>query len=687
MALSPRTGRAGFRNTGRECKRRVVAPGVPDRPRTVRSSWNLADVQPDGGPGAVYGLVLPGPGGVLFLFFCLAVLLNPLLGLLKRRYALGRGELLAIYAMLLLLMPAWAMTKALLGFMTGVTYYASPEMRHLEAVLPYSLPWLAVLDAEPVRWLYEGLPKGGSVPWWAWVVPLWSWGSFLVALFVVLGCVAVILRKQWEEHERFAFPIMQVPLAMGERGDGWIGPLFRGRMMWSGFAIPFAIGSMNALHSYYHTLPRISLRAVIWIFRRAIPMSIRLNFALLGYAYFVNLDVSLSIWLLNVIAKCINGVSAMLGAERYGVSGMVGRHSSQGSEFLAFMGMGYMLALAGYSLWIARGHLKAVWTKVLGRPSPLVDSEEVLPYRTAVACVLMGTLYLGCWLYQAGLPPHVIALLFIASFVVFLVLARIVSETGYAATYSPLNPSEFVVCAVGSSAFGPTGLVTTGVGYVWSMTRLNTLMPRASAALRLAREMGRTRGLIWAMGAALAVGLVVASHTTLDLGYALRGPKPRLLVPRRERRRVAVRRIRGTPAAGSQPGFLQGIRIYRTGTGSCRSVHGPANASVMVAHPPDRPACKHDMDDRTLLFQYLSGMGHQGARDEVRRGDPVPEDQAVLYRDHPGRGGLSGHVEPHRLCHRKGRQYVPSLVIHISNDDRPITSSKRRHTHAFSGTD
>ena len=458
--------------------------------------------------------------GVLFLFFFLVVLLNPLLGLLKRRYALGRGELLAIYAMLLLLMPAWAMTKALLGFMTGVTYYASPEMRHLEAVLPYSLPWLAVLDAEPVRWLYEGLPKGGSVPWWAWVVPLWSWGSFLVALFVVLGCVAVILRKQWEEHERFAFPIMQVPLAMGERGDGWIGPLFRGRLMWSGFAIPFAIGSVNALHSYYHTLPRISLRAVIWIFRRAIPMSIRLNFALLGYAYFVNLDVSLSIWLLNVIAKCINGVSAMLGAERYGVSGMVGRHSSQGSEFLAFMGMGYMLALAGYSLWIARGHLKAVWTKVLGRPSHLVDSEEVLPYRTAVACVLMGTLYLGCWLYQAGLPPHVIALLFFASFVVFLVLARIVSETGYAATYSPLNPSEFVVCAVGSSAFGPTGLVTAGVGYVWSMTRLNTLMPRASAALRLAREMGRTRGLIWAMGAALAVGLVVASHTTLDLGYA-----------------------------------------------------------------------------------------------------------------------------------------------------------------------
>ena len=37
--------------------------------------------------------------GVLFVFFCLVLVVNPLLASLKRRYALGRGELLAIYAM------------------------------------------------------------------------------------------------------------------------------------------------------------------------------------------------------------------------------------------------------------------------------------------------------------------------------------------------------------------------------------------------------------------------------------------------------------------------------------------------------------------------------------------------------------------------------------------------------------
>ncbi len=458
--------------------------------------------------------------GVLFVFFCLVLVVNPLLASLKRRYALGRGELLAIYVMVLFLMPSWKMTKALLGFMTGVTYYASPEMRHLEAVLPNALPWLSVLDTEAVRGLYDGLSKGASVPWQAWVVPLWSWGAFLVVLYLVLVCMAVVMRKQWEEHERFAFPIMQVPLEMSAAGVGKVGPLFRNRMMWGGFAVPFTIGLLNGLHRYYYSLPQIKLRTTIWIFRRAVPVHIGLHFAILGYSYFVNTDVSLSIWLFNVIAKCISGTLAILGMETYGVSGVVGRHSSQGSEFLAMMGMGYMLALAGYSLWIARGHLREVWNRALGRPSRLDDSDEVIPYRTAVVGLLAGTLYLGCWLYQAGISPHLVLLLGFISFVVFLVLARIVSETGYSVTYSPLNPSEFVVCAVGSAAFSPTGLSTLGFGFAWTMTRLNTLMPRASGALRLAREIGRKRGLVLAMGAALAVGLIAASYMTLKLGYA-----------------------------------------------------------------------------------------------------------------------------------------------------------------------
>ena len=105
-------------------------------------------------------------------------------------------------------------------------------------MLPHIPPWTAPQDAEVVRGLYEGLPEGVPPPWEAWIVPLVSWGAFLMVLWGVLICIAMILRRQWVEHERFAFPIMQVPLEMGETGEGKVGPLFKSWTMWAGFAIP-----------------------------------------------------------------------------------------------------------------------------------------------------------------------------------------------------------------------------------------------------------------------------------------------------------------------------------------------------------------------------------------------------------------------------------------------------------------
>ena len=457
--------------------------------------------------------------GALFVFFCLVLAINPLLASLRRRYALKQGELLAIYAMFLFLLPATAMARPVIAYLTGVTYYASPERRDLEAVLSHIPPWTAPRDTEVVRGLYEGLSEGAAIPWEAWIIPLVSWGAFLAVLYGVLICLAVVLRKQWVEHERFAFPIMQVPLEMGERGEGRVGPLFKKRLMWVGFAIPFVIGSINALHTYYHTVPTIRLWTVIWIFRQTTAVPISIHFAILGYAYLVNTDVSMSLWMFNVISKVIRGVLAVLGVEYSDTSGVVGRFSSRGSAFLALTGMGYMLALAAYSLWVGRRHLREVLEKALGRPSQLDDSSEVLPYRTAIIGIAGGTLYLGCWLYQAGISPPLILFLFAACFVVFLVMARIASETGFAAPYSPVNPAEYVVCATGSSAFSPSGLVTLGFSYTWTITRLNNVLARALGALWLSRDMGRKRGLVWAMVLALGVGLAGTSYMTLRLGY------------------------------------------------------------------------------------------------------------------------------------------------------------------------
>ena len=59
--------------------------------------------------------------GALVLLFLLVLFANPLLAALRRRFALNRGELLAIYVMFLFLLPVSQMVKHLISYLTGVT--------------------------------------------------------------------------------------------------------------------------------------------------------------------------------------------------------------------------------------------------------------------------------------------------------------------------------------------------------------------------------------------------------------------------------------------------------------------------------------------------------------------------------------------------------------------------------------
>ena len=123
-----------------------------------------------------------------------------------------------------------------------------------------------------------------------------------------------------------------------------------------------------------------------------------------------------------------------------------------------------------------------------------------------------------------GISPALVVFLLAICLLVFLVMARIASETGFVGTYSPVDPpSEFVVCATGSSAFSPAGLTAFGFSYAWAFTRSNTVMAHALGALRLAGGIRWKRGLIWGMGAAMLAGLVSTGYMTLKLGYTYGG--------------------------------------------------------------------------------------------------------------------------------------------------------------------
>ena len=69
-------------------------------------------------------------------------------------------------------------------------------------------------------------------------------------------CLNILVRRQWIERERLAYPIVQLPLEM-TRPDG---RLFRSKMMWLGFAIAGGINLINGFHFFFPALPELPVR-------------------------------------------------------------------------------------------------------------------------------------------------------------------------------------------------------------------------------------------------------------------------------------------------------------------------------------------------------------------------------------------------------------------------------------------
>ena len=108
--------------------------------------------------------------------------------------------------MLATAIPSRGFTGATLPAISSVLYYATPENNWAELLVPHIPTWLVVQDEVAIKQFYEGLPRGESIPYGAWVEPLFWWLLFMAAFYLVLICAMVIMRRQWMDHERLTLP-------------------------------------------------------------------------------------------------------------------------------------------------------------------------------------------------------------------------------------------------------------------------------------------------------------------------------------------------------------------------------------------------------------------------------------------------------------------------------------------------
>lgn len=458
----------------------------------------------------------------LFVSFLVVVIpVNFLLKSFRREWAFTPEELLVVVAIGLpgSAVPASGLTAFFLGVMATPYYFASPENHWAEYMHRYIPGWIAPRDEQSIAQFYNGLSPGESPAWTVWLIPLFWWFVLIAAVVVVTVSLVVILRKQWAENERLAYPLVSVAQGMVEGADEpkLLPSFMRGKVFWAGFAVSFGIIGWNILTYFWPMIPRIPIQGRWFHFGRDFPsMHTRINLFTVGFAYFAHPEVLFSIWFFFIVFVVQAGFM-----NRVGFS--IGPIEDQWSNYDAansWQNFGAFLFMVLASLWTARHHLAGVVSKAFWKSRSIDDSKELTSYRAAVGGLILGCLIIIGWLRKAGMEYRVSSLWLFATIIIFLGVSRIVAETGLIYVRTPLSPQSFSIYLVGSSAVNPATLTTLAFTYGLIANGRALFAPAFTHVARLADFVSANRRkFLVAVLVGLAVGILVSVSLTLYLGY------------------------------------------------------------------------------------------------------------------------------------------------------------------------
>jgi hypothetical protein len=553
-----------------------------------------------------------------FLLFVLLLTLHLCLGLLNRAWAFGRGELLTIFAMMMVAtaIPTRGVVGMLLPMVTGTFYYATPENQWADLIHPHLASWMVVSDQEAISAFYEGQGRGAQIPWRAWLLPLGSWLLFYAAFYLTLISLMSILRRQWVDTERLAYPLAQVPLAMIQ-GDKLLKPFFRNRLMWLGLAIPFVIGSFEALHHYFPAMPSPTLQTRLTLLRESVSLRIGLNFLMLGFAYLIGIQLSFSLWVFYLLHALQEGLLRSLHLHHIEE---LGQWSDPG---MGHQMMGAFAVFVGYGLWTARAHLADVGRKVL-RPGG--EEDEMASYRFCVGGLLLGASCMVWWLWRSGLPLWIAALVVVAALCILVALARIVAEAGTPTITPGMIPAGFTVSAVGVPALGAKGMVALGYTCVWIGDLLVFMTAPLANGLRLGSELGGDR-----RGHPHQPRRIHLVHPAPGL-YPRRGKPPLAILYRLCCHPLQIRRAETAPSHRSRSHRLALDRRGRPVDGRADFRPQPLG---LVAFTPHRLCREHGVGHGPYLVLNLPRLADQSPGFALRGCRPLPQNRAVFSRRRP----------------------------------------------------
>ena len=423
------------------------------------------------------------------------------------RAALQQRDLLIVYAMLAVgsAFSGHDCIPRLMGLIPYAFRFATPE-NDWEALLFHHLPeWLVVKNPKVVHDFYEGEVNfftEGYVQYW--IVPILSWSAVVFLLMLIFLCLTSLLRKQWIENEKLAYPIIQIPLEITTGRS-----IFNNRLLWIGFGIAAGINLLNGLQFFFPVLPEIPVRKYdMNIYFTQKPWSamgstpLRFHPYLIGFSFILPLDLAFSCTFFYLMKK---------GQLLFG--SMAGVATLPGYPFFGEQGAGALLALLAIACWNARKHFASVFSQVF-RPNRETAKTEALSHRSAVITLGVSLLLLAIFCVRGGMSVWAFAI-FIAIYLMIVVgLSRMRAELGppiHAIGY--LTPQYMMISLLGTRRLRPGNLTMLSLlnwlsGASYASFRTHP-MPDQLEAFKLAERTGiRNRTMFIVLIIASLVGIL-----------------------------------------------------------------------------------------------------------------------------------------------------------------------------------
>ncbi len=455
------------------------------------------------------------------------------------RLRLRPHEMFTIYVMMLLasMVSSRGLLQKLIPLLIVPDYYATPENGWKSKFFAFIPRWVVPFDpnGDPKQFVaarfYEALRPGEHIPWQLWIVPLCCWAVFVALVFTAMLCLAVLLRRQWVDNEKLAFPLVQLPLEMvrGETpgvGGAPGGSFLKNPLTWIGFALPALLFGFNGLHQWYPSIPDIQTDIDLNAYFNQPPWNdmtyfhMFLSFAAVGFFYLLPTDLLFSLWFFFLLTKYEEVQATALGYQTE-VMPMYGCKT-----FIGYQIIGCYIVLVGYMVWSARPHLARVARAALRlrARSGDEDADEVLSYPFAFWGLIVSLLLAAGWMTLLG-TAYWLALfeLWVMLFVVALVMARSTCESGMLMTETSFRPIDIYRMVGDVRQLGGANL--TGMAFLdglWLRDQRGLLLTGFLDSMKFADGVRvRRRSLLGVFVIALLVAVGVSGYLHISLPYRL----------------------------------------------------------------------------------------------------------------------------------------------------------------------